>query len=227
MKKINFFAGVLLCGCLAAGCASESVYVDARDTTTAVLNTNSMSSADWVIITQEAGNAMLSSPLFAQFLEDYAMDAMDNAPADLSARERRTLTKPLLVLYNIQNNTGEHIDTRLLTNRLREVLFNSGKVRFTTYAAGAGQDIDQATADARDMYYDPNVKQETVMPQNAVNAYDLSLAGSIIKQKASSGRSHELSYFFSLTLTDNLTGEGVWTYTKEIKRQHKDGVFGM
>ena len=227
MKICNF----LLCAgsavVLAAGCASDPVYVDSSDTTKAVINTNTMSSSDWVIITQEAGNALLASPLFSQFLEDYAADALDGAPADISARERRNLTKPLLALYNIQNNTGEHIDTRLLTNRLREILFNSGKVRFTTYAAGAGQDVDQASADARDMYYDPNVKQETVMPQNAVNAYDLSLAGSIIKQKASSGRSHELSYFFSLTLTDNLTGEGVWTYTKEIKRQHKDGVFGL
>lgn len=226
MKSLNLVI-CSLAGIAAAGCASAPVYVDSQDTTKAIISTNSMSSADWVIISQEAGNAMLASPLFAQFLDDYAMDAMAKASSDLSARERRTITKPLLVLYDIQNNTGEHIDTRLMTNRLREVLFNSGMVRFTTYAAGKGQDIDRATADARDMYYDPNVKQSTVMPQNAVNAYDLSLAGSIVKQKSSSGRNHELSYFFSLTLTDNLTGEGVWTYTKELKRQHKDGIFGL
>lgn len=31
---------------------------------------------------------------------------------------------------------------------------------------------------------------------------------------------------FSLTLTDNVTGEGVWTATKEIKRQYTQGGFG-
>ena len=227
MKKIVYMFGAAVVAAAVAGCASPSAYVDAQDTTRAVLNTNNMSSADWVVITQEAGNAMLNSFQFEDFLMAYAEDAVANAPADMSARERRTITKPLLALFTIQNNTGEHIDTRLLTNRLREILFNSGKVRFTTYAAGQGQDIDEATAAARDLAYDPNVKASSVMPENAVNAYDLSLSGSIIKQRASSGRDHEISYFFSLTLTDNFTGEGVWTYTKEIKRQHREGVFGM
>ena len=227
---------VIPAGCAAlallAGCATSSEYVDASDTTIAVKNKDRMSSSDWVIISQEAGNALLSSPLFAEYLEAYRIDAekalkkAEAAGEELSTREKMTAMKPLLMLSTIQNNTSEHIDAKLMTERLREVLFNSGKVRFTTYAAGEGQSIDSATAAARQLQHDPNVNKRTLMKKGKVNAYDLSLAGVIIKQTAQDGRANELSYTFSLTLTDNNTGEGVWAYTKEIKRQHMQGGFG-
>ena len=211
---------------LLSSCGTDSHYVDATDTTVAVKNKNRMSSSDWVVITQDAGNALLSSPLFQEYLEAYAMDAdaaikeAEAAGEKITTREKLTARKPLLMLSTIQNNTSEHIDSKLLTERLREILFNSGKVRFTTYAAGAGQSIDAATAQARQLKKDPNIKKRTALQKGTVHAYDLSLAGVIIKQTAKEGRSNEMSYTFSLTLTDNSTGEGVWTYTKEIKRQH-------
>ncbi len=217
---------------LLAGCGTSSEYVDSTDTTIAVKNKTAMSSSDWVIISQQAGNAMLSSREFAEFLQDYQADAEKKLQAaraageQLSAREERTAKKPLLMLSDITNNTDEHIDSKLMTERLREVLFNSGKVRFTTYAAGSTQAVDAATAQARDLARDPNIKQRTALQRGKVNAYDLSLSGTIIKQTAQDGRSNELSYFFSLQLTDNETGQGVWTYTKEIKRQHLQGAFG-
>ncbi len=232
--RLNLFmvGGLTAVSLLAGGCATQSGYVDASDTTTAVKNKNRMSSSDWVIISQEAGNALLNSPLFEEYLAAYKVDAdkkmkeTDAAGEELSTREKLTAMKPLLMLSTIQNNTSEHIDSKLMTERLREVLFNSGKVRFTTYAAGAGQSIDSATSDARQLKSDSNVRKSTVMKKGKVNAYDLSLAGTIIKQTAQDGRANELSYTFSLTLTDSNTGEGVWTYTKEIKRQHLQGGLG-
>ena len=231
MRKTLFISAVCGAAALLAGCATESHYVDATDTTIAVKNKNRMSSSDWVVITQDAGNALLSSPLFEEYLQAYKIDAeaaMKEAEAageKLTTREKISAMKPLLMLSGIQNNTSEHIDSKLLTERLREILFNSGKVRFTTYAAGEGQSIDAATAQARELSKDPNVKKRTAMKKNSVHAYDLSLGGVIIKQTAQSGRENEMSYTFSLTLTDSSTGEGVWTYTKEIKRQHTQGGF--
>ena len=211
-------------------CETDSQYVDATDTTVAVKNKNRMSSSDWVLITQDAGNALLASPLFQDYLDAYRIDAeaairdAEAAGEKITTREKLTAMKPLLMLSTIQNNTSEHIDSKLLTERLREILFNSGKVRFTTYAAGSGQSIDAATAQARQLRHDPNIKKRTAQQKGTVHAYDLSLAGVIIKQTAQDGRNNEMSYTFSLTLTDNSTGEGVWTYTKEIKRQHKQGA---
>ncbi|MEG2076913.1 MAG: hypothetical protein RRY34_10450, partial [Victivallaceae bacterium] len=69
-------------------------------------------------------------------------------------------------------------------------------------------------------------KQSTVAKKGMVNAPNLSLGGVIIKQAAQYGRDNEISYTFSLTLTDNVTGEGIWAYTKELKRQNKRGIFG-
>lgn len=231
MRKKLFISAVCGAAAVLAGCSTESHYVDATDTTIAVKNKNRMSSSDWVVITQDAGNALLSSPLFEEYLQAYKIDAeaaMKEAEAageKLTTREKISAMKPLLMLSGIQNNTSEHIDSKLLTERLREILFNSGKVRFTTYAAGEGQSIDAATAQARELSKDPNVKKRTAMKKNSVHAYDLSLGGVIIKQTAQSGRENEMSYTFSLTLTDSNTGEGVWTYTKEIKRQHTQGGF--
>ncbi len=217
---------------LAAGCGTTSEYVDANDTNAAVKNSNRMSSSDWIVATEKLGNSLLTSAEFDAFLRDYAEDAAERlkkAQANgekISARERRTAMRPLLMLSTIVNKTDEHIETPLLTERLREILFKSGKVRFTTYAAGAGQHIDTATAGARDLAHDPNIKRRTRMKKDRVNAYDLSLSGQIIKQRAASGRQREISYLFTLTLTDSDSGEGVWAQTYELKRQHTKSAFG-
>ena len=231
-KQVLLLAGSAAVLILLNGCGTTTEYVDANDTTAAVKNKNRMSSSDWIIATEKLGNSLLTSPEFAAFLKDYAEDAAEKlkkaqaSGEKISAREKRTAQRPLLMLSEIENRTDEHIETQLLTERLRDLLFNSGKVRFTTYAAGRGQHIDQATAQARDLAYDPNVNQRSAMKKGRVKAYDLSLSGTIIKQRAAAGREREISYLFTLTLTDNDTGEGVWAKTYELKRQHTRSAFG-
>ena len=233
--KINRFliGGSAALLVLLSGCGTTSDYVDATDTQAAVKNKDRMSSSDWVVITKEAGNQLLASQPFVEYLQAYAIDAeneLKKAEASgqkVSTREKLNIRKPLLMLSTIENKTDEHIETQLLTERLRELLFNSGKVRFTTYAAGKGQSIDSATSDARELRHDKNMNKRTVMKRGKVRAYDLSLSGTIIKQRARDGRDREISYTFSLSLTDNVTGEGVWTYTKEIKRQYRRGGIGF
>ncbi|MEG1980038.1 MAG: hypothetical protein RR060_04895, partial [Victivallaceae bacterium] len=85
MNKKNFLSigAAVICGL--SGCESASQYVDASDTTVAVKNLDTMSSSDWVIISQEAGTALLSSPQFAQFLSDYAIDAQNEIQAQIDA----------------------------------------------------------------------------------------------------------------------------------------------
>lgn len=230
MKAIYAILTATLAAALLTGCTAsrDSHYVDAEDTTAAIKNRDRMSSSDWIIIAQHASEALLGSPELDEFLKDYAATAKKRYAAANPAGEEMParLARPLLMLSTVRNNTGEHIDTKLLTERLRDTLFRSGKVRFTTYAAGEGQNADPATAEARKLAGDPNVKATSAMKPGEVLAYDLSLAGVIIKQTASEGREREISYTFSLTLTDNRTGEGVWTYTREIKRQDTKGGFG-
>ena len=78
--------------------------------------------------------------------------------------------------------------------------------------------LDPASAQARQLATASDFDQKTVLKKGTLKAYDLSLSGTIIKQTASVGRARTLSYFFSLILTDNRTGEVVWKYTDELKR---------
>ena len=217
---------------LTAGCATEATYTDSGDTTTAVVSGNHMSSSDWTLAVEKLGGDMLTSQEFTEYLADFAKDAEAQLKKDEAAgktftsRERRNALKPILMLSTIENKTGEHIETQVLTERLREIVFKSGQVRFTTYAGGDGQHIDQASRQSRDVKFDRNVKRDTLMKKNKVNSYNLSLGGTIIKQRAASGRARETSYLFTLTLTDSSSGEGVWAKTFELKRQHMRGALG-
>ena len=92
------------------------------------------------------------------------------------------------------------------------------KVRLTSAAAGAGQLLDPASSQARQLSSASDFDRKTVLKPGMLKAYDLSLSGTVIKQTASVGRKRTLSYFFSLILTDNRTGEVVWKYTDELKR---------
>ena len=232
MKKLFTFIVALAACCVFTGCATQSDYVDSSNTQIAVKNKHRMSSSDWVIATQTLGNDMLMAPRFAQYLQAYAADATEKINAQaaagkkISAVERLGITTPNLYLSEIVNHTSEHIDTVLLTNRLREILFNDGRVRATTAYAGAGQVRDSASHDARMLKHDDAVDRSSLVKQRGIKSYDLSLGGVISKQTARDGRANELSYTFSLTLTDNATGMMVWTKTTEIKRQHLRGGFG-
>ena len=233
MKNNHLIAvGSTVAVLLSAGCAQQTTYVDANDTTVAVLDKNKLSSADWIVATEKLCTKLLESEEFNAYLQDYATDAMEKlTEADangekITAREKRTATRPLLMLSDIENKTTEHIESQLLTERLRAMLFNSGKVRFTTAVAGKGQRVDQATRQARELRTDPMFKKSTVRKNNEVNAYDLHLGGTIIKQETTAGRKHEISYMFSLQLTDTVTGEGVWAEHIEVKRQDTKGAFG-
>lgn len=230
--KTSYFLSAICAAALLTGCATESGYVDSSDTTIAVKNKDRMSSSDWVVICNEMANRMMADPNFSEYLQAYKIDAQKDlesltaAGEKFSTLEKIRFSRPLLMLSEIKNNTGEHIDTKLMTERLSSALFNSQKVRVTNIVAGAGQHQDNTAAEIRDLKQDSNFRKSSVAKKKRINAPTLALQGVIVKQTAQSGRSNELSYFFSLTLTDLVSGEGVWKSTKEIKRQHKQGVFG-
>ena len=95
------------------------------------------------------------------------------------------------------------------------------QVRVRTDLAGQGHTVDTAIQEAGV----DSVFGELATP-NSVPHFDLSLNGSISKMAAHSGIHSEVSYLFALTLSDSRTKEAVWTWSIEIKRQHKRGIFG-
>ena len=206
---------------LLAGCGSGPRIMDADDTSSNPRSMRQIVSEDWVEISRKGSDALLASPVFDNYLQAYREDAESayikaHPGAAVPASVGRAT--PLLMLSVIRNNTDEHINTQLMTERISERLLNSGKVRLTSAAAGAGQLLDPASSQARQLSSASDFDRKTVLKPGTLKAYDLSLSGTVIKQTASVGRKRTLSYFFSLILTDNRTGEVVWKYTDELKR---------
>lgn len=232
MKSLHLISAIcamlILTGCV----SNKSSYVDANDTSTATINRNRISPSDWVIICSEMANRLLADPNFGEYLEAYKIDAATELEALIAKGEKFTtlekirFSRPLLMLDEVKNNTGEHIDTKLMTERIKETLFNSQKVRFTHAFAGGGQHHEGASVSIRDAKKVPAVRKSSVPKKGRINAPNLSLTGVIIKQTARDGSKEEVSYFFSLSLVDLISGEGVWSATKEIKHRHERGVFG-
>lgn len=98
----------------------------------------------------------------------------------------------------------------------------TSQVRVRTDLAGNGHTVDTAVQAGG---YDSVFGE--LAPANTDAAYfDLSLNGSISRMDASAGNRSEISYLFALTLSDRKTGEAVWTWSTEIRRQHRRGIFG-
>ena len=133
--------------------------------------------------------------------------------------------KTILMVSTVKNSTNEHIDTRILTDKIRYALLRSGKALTTTAIGGNGPD-DRASRQVRDLDQDDMFNQSTVKKAGTAIAPDMSLSGEIVQQQASSGRVRESYFFFHMALTDLETGLAIWEENVEIAKQAKRPVFG-
>ena len=133
--------------------------------------------------------------------------------------------KMILMISTVKNSTNEHIDTRILTDKIRYALLRSGKALTTTAIGGNGPD-DRASRQVRDLDQDDMFNQSTVKKSGTAIAPDMSLSGEIVQQQASSGRVRESYFFFHMALTDLDTGLAIWEENVEIAKQAKRPVFG-
>lgn len=133
--------------------------------------------------------------------------------------------KSILMISAIRNSTSQHINTRILTDKIRQALLRSGKA-LTTTAVGAKGPEDKASKQVRKLEDDDMFNQSTVQKAGTAIAPDMSLAGEIVQQKTTSGRQKESYFFFHMTLTDLKTGLAVWEDNVEIAKQAKKPLMG-
>ena len=133
--------------------------------------------------------------------------------------------KSILMISTIRNSTSQHINTRILTDKIRQALLRSGKA-LTTTAVGAKGPEDKASKQVRKLEDDDMFNQSTVQKAGTAIAPDMSLAGEIVQQKTSSGRQRESYLFFHMTLTDLKTGLAVWEDNVEMAKQAKKPLMG-
>jgi uncharacterized protein (TIGR02722 family) len=155
-------------------------------------------------------------------IQDF-IQAADTATSDLLASGRldKVATPPAIIaISRIVNNTGQQIDTDLLTKKIRVALLNSGKAQTTTTMGLGGTAEDPM---AKSLQQEAEFKAD----QKVTRTPDFTLSGKIIQTLAKDGNTSQSTYSFQLSLTDTRTGLAVWENEKEITKQGQKPSIGF
>ncbi|HJO93259.1 MAG TPA: penicillin-binding protein activator LpoB [Victivallales bacterium] len=133
--------------------------------------------------------------------------------------------KNVIMVSNVKNKTTQHINTAILTSKLRRDILKSGQALTTTAVSSNGPE-DVATRDVRMLEHDDLFDKKTVKKQGTAVAPDMSLSGTIIQQKTKLNRKEESYFFFHVVLTDLHTGLAVWEDSVEVAKQKKKALIG-
>jgi uncharacterized protein (TIGR02722 family) len=161
--------------------------------------------------------------------KDYqiAAEALIGSLLQSGAIDRSDGLQPILVIAPIRNDTLQHLDTQLLTDKVRIALNKSGKA-LTTTAVGLQGPEDAATrAVQQDLPGDTMIDPSSLPQAGKVQAPNFSLAGNITQLKTEIGRAEESYFAIHLTLTDLVTRLAVWEDEKEIVKQKERGWGGL
>jgi uncharacterized protein (TIGR02722 family) len=174
---------------IGAGCATNAHYVQTGGSEN-IVNVGQINIQDYI----QAANDMTAS-----LLASGALDRVAAPPA-------------ILAISRIVNNTGQQIDTDLLTKKIRVTVLNSGKA-MTTTTMGLGGTAEDPMAQG--------LQQENEFKADVKNTRtpDFTLSGKIIQLSARAGSTSQSTYSFQLSLTDSKTGLAVWEGEKEITKQ--------
>ena len=175
---------------LGAGCAGTGAhYVQTGDQHN-IVSLGQINIQDYI----QAANDMTG-----KLLASGALDRVANPPA-------------VLAISRIVNNTGQQIDTDLLTKKIRVSVLESGKA-LTTTTLGLGGSAEDPMA--------KGLQQETEFKNDvkATRTPDFTLSGKIIELTARASNTRQTTYSFQLSLTDAKSGLAVWEGEKEITKQ--------
>jgi penicillin-binding protein activator len=174
---------------IGAGCATNAHYVQTGGNEN-IVNIGQINIQDYI----QAANDMTG-----KLLASGALDRVANPPA-------------VLAISRIVNNTGQQIDTDLLTKKIRIAILDSGKAMTTTTMGLGGTAEDPM---AQGLQQENEFKNDT----KTTRTPDFTLSGKIIQLAVRSGNTSQSTYSFQLSLTDSKSGLAVWEGEKEITKQ--------
>jgi len=201
-KKIISWIGISSTAIFLTACGTDPHRIDVTGNN-GVISTDDINFKDWQIAAEKGIRSLLDSGV---------LDRSDGR-------------KTILMISTVKNATTQHINTRILTDKIRQAVLKSGKALTTTAIGGNGVD-DIASKQVRRLATDDMFKQSTVQKLGTAIAPDMSLSGEIIQQKSELGRVRESYFFFHLAITDLKTGLAVWEDNVEIAKQGKKSWFG-
>jgi len=122
--------------------------------------------------------------------------------------------RPVIWVSPIRNKTSEHIDTKMVTDRIRTALIKSGKVRFTA-ASDIPKDLQKQLSYQNEAGIVDPATASRQAKQIGAKFMIYGEIGSIVKQ---SGRSKLVDYQVTMNLTDVQTGIIEWADDKSIRK---------
>lgn len=194
-KKIFPWSAVAFLAMVLTGCGIEAHYIDPTGDD-ALVTVSSVDPVEWIRVASQAADSLVAS----------------------GALRRSDGQAPVVMVSRIRNYTLLHLETSLLTGRLRQAILKSGQATVSS-AVGYGGNVDLAVRRIRDKENDDIFNQDTVQKRGTVIAPNFSLGGMIVQQTAYSGRTEESYYMFHLTLTDLATGVAVWETNIDFAKQ--------
>jgi uncharacterized protein (TIGR02722 family) len=202
MQRIILATAALGAGLMLTGCGSMPTRIN-PESNQGLTTTDDINFKDWQIAAEKAINSMLQSGVL----------------------KRADGRKNVIMISTVKNSTTQHINTRILTDKIRQAVLRSG-MALTTTAVGANGPEDRASKQVRELENDEMFNQQTVQKQGTAIAPDMSLAGEIVQQKTTQGRTNESYFFFHLTLTNLKTGLAEWEDNVEIAKQSTKPLVG-
>ena len=132
---------------------------------------------------------------------------------------------PVMMIAGVQNRTHDHIDTKNITDRIRQLIFETEAVRFVNEARRADLLAEQGYQAAH-----VTPEQQAAIGQQLGAQYMIS--GSLTEMKSSSPKQVRVSkqvirdYKFTLEVTDLVTGEITWLAEEEFARLASKPLIG-
>jgi uncharacterized protein (TIGR02722 family) len=191
-------SAVLLLALLLAGCAPEQTTEIDLDTDKA--EDADYSSSDLLLITDE----MVTSIKANGFHQQYAAAHNGQRPVMILARA-------------LENNTDEHIDTRMILDKVRTALIKDGVAQFVDDQA-FDQALDQLNMQATDLYDDSKAAQLG----RFVGAHYI-MRGSIGNIRKMDGNETRNYFLITMTIVDIETLLITWIDEVEYKRASTKG----
>lgn len=146
---------------------------------------------------------------------EYMIEEMLRRPWLDEFRSKHNGKKPFVIVDDIENRTDEHIDTKTLTEFVRDELVNSRKVRFLKETAR------RAILDEIKYQNSGAVRKKDRGRGGKQFGSDFLLGGAVSSSVHTQGGLKTVTYQVVLDLTNVVTGEMEWSGKRRIKKRFK------
>lgn len=152
---------------------------------------------------------------------DWTKTAENMTDSMLKSNAFSGISKPVIAVADIKNDTMQRFDTDILTKKIRTTILKSGRAQISTNFTGEDKTSDKMRSTRGDAEYD----QSTFAQKGTLIAPNMSLSGKMLQRnlKLNSGWfssvDTRVEYYLQLTLTDLKTGLSVWEDEQPIVKE--------